>query len=114
MTPRRGEVWSARLDPVEGSEQGGIRPVVVVSNDDVNALLQIVSVVPVTRSRPDRRIYPSEAELRAGEASLRADSVVLCHQIRTLSRRRLGKRIGVIAPATLMSIDEAMRVHLAL
>jgi len=74
---KRGEVHDARLDPMEGSEQRGSRPVVVVSRDAINESSPIVSAAPCTTYREGRRIYPSQVLVRAPEGGLDADSVVL-------------------------------------
>ena len=64
---QRGDVYVARLDPVEGSEQGGTRPVIIVTRDAINRNSQAVVVVPCTSHRPGRHIYPSQALLAAPE-----------------------------------------------
>ncbi|MBI4728931.1 MAG: type II toxin-antitoxin system PemK/MazF family toxin [Acidobacteria bacterium] len=110
---RRGEIYAARLDPVEGSEQGGTRPVLVVSNDLFNEVMPVATVAPLTTyRRPRRHVYPGEVLLASGKAGLRADSLVLCHQIRTVSRSRVGRRIGRLAGSDLAAVDEALRLHL--
>lgn len=111
---RRGETYPARLGPVEGSEQAGTRPVVVVSNDSFNAVMPVVTIVPLTSFTAGRRIYPSEVFLERGQAGLRADSVAMCQQVRTIAVSRLGKRMGFLDPNTLESISGGLRVHLAL
>ena len=79
---KRGDVFTARLDPVEGSEQVGIaRPVIVVSRDAINAASPVVVVVPCTTYRKGRRIYPSQVLLRAPEGGLKADSLSLGEQV---------------------------------
>ena len=110
----RGEIYAARLDPVEGSEQAGTRPVVVVSNDLVNELLPIVTVLPVTAHRAGRRLSPGHVAVPRGQAGLRTDSLVLVHQIRTISKARLGRRIGRLTESAVGRVDAALRVHLSL
>lgn len=112
--PRRGGVYAARLDPVEGSEQGGTRPVVVVSHDDFNAAMPIVTVVPCTGYRGPRRIYSSEVLLTRGTGGLRLDSLVMCHQIRTASRTRLGRKLGSLDATAMSAIAAGLRAHLEL
>ena len=73
---KRGEVYDARLDPVEGSEQRGSRPIVVVSRDAINESSPVVSAAPCTTFREGRRIYPSQVLVKAPEGGLEADSVV--------------------------------------
>lgn len=115
MTPTRGEVWTCALGGGVGSEQRGTRPVIVVSNDAFNAALPLTTVVPVTTfRRRSGAVYPSEAKIARGSANLKADSLVLGHHIRTIARTRLLKRIGVLPPEAMGSVDEAIRTHLRL
>lgn len=107
---RRGEVYDARLDPVEGSEQSGSRPVVVVSRDAINAFSPIVSVASCTTCREGRRIYPSQVLVKAPEGGLSADSVILGEQVRVLDKKRLLDRRGELAPATMARLNEALRI----
>jgi mRNA interferase MazF len=80
---KRGEVYDARLDPVEGSEQRGSRPIVVVSRDAINESSPVVSAAPCTTYREGRHVYPSQVLVKAPEGGLEADSVVLGEQIWT-------------------------------
>jgi len=111
---RKGDVYDARLDPVEGSEQGGTRPVVIVSRDAINASSSVVMVAPLTTLRPGRRIYPSQMVVRKPEAGLSADSVVLSEQLRTLDKPRLLRRRGRLSEASLGMLDEILRFALDL
>lgn len=87
-------VYLADLDPVVGSEQGKRRPVLVVSDDALNTVLRVVNVLPITTRKPGRRVYPNEVLLPVDEAGLPNESIVLCHQIRTLDKQRLIKEYG--------------------
>jgi mRNA interferase MazF len=111
---RRGTLYAARLGPVVGSEQAGTRPVLIVSNDLFNAVMPIVTVVPLTSLPAGRRVYPSEVRVPKGGSGLRADSLALCHQARTIARSRLGRRIGAIEGEVLAAVGRALRVHLDL
>lgn len=111
---RRGEVYDARLDPTEGSEQAGWRPVIVVSRDAINSASNVVIAVPCTTHRHDRRIYPSQVLLRAGEAGLDVNSVALCDQVRALAKSRLGRYRGTLSPRDLASIERALVIALDL
>ena len=105
-------VFLASLDPTQGSEQAGTRPVPVVSREQANQLLSVVNVVPLT-SHKGRRIYPNEVLLSAGTAGLRVDSIALCYQLRTLDRARLGRDFGEVADASLrQTILDAIRFQL--
>ncbi len=111
---RRGDVYDARLDPTEGSEQAGWRPVVLVSRDAINAASNVVIAVPCTTYRPGRRIYPSQSLLRAGEAGLDTDSVALGEQVRALAKTRLGRHRGALSAARMRELDLALAVALDL
>ena len=107
---KRGEVYDARLDPVEGSEQRGSRPVVVVSRNAINESSPIVSAAPCTTYREGRRLYPSQVFVKAPEAGLDADSVILGEQVRVLDKKRLLRRRGELKPATIVRLNEALRI----
>ena len=109
-------IFLAALDPTVGSEQVGRRPVLVISRERLNQLLPVVNVVPLTsRKSPRRVIYPNEVLLSAGTAGLTISSIVLCYQIRTLDKRQLERRIGVLDdPAVCTPIAEALRLQLDL
>ena len=96
MNYRRWDIWLAHLDPVVGSEQGKTRPVVIISDDEVNNILSVVNVLPLTSRKPGRVIYPNEALIANGNFGLQNDSIVLCQQIRTLDKRRFLKQFGTI------------------
>lgn len=89
-------IWWANLDPVIGSEQGKSRPVLIISEDDINSLLNIVNIVPITSRKQGRIIYPNEVLLSAEKYGLDKESIVLCHQIRTIDKKRLSKEYGHI------------------
>lgn len=111
-TIKRGEIWEARLNPVEGSEQGGTRPVVVVSRDAINATSQVILVVPCTTYRQGRRIYPSQVLLQTPDGGLTADSVALREQVRALAKTRLLSRRGVLSEQALARIERALLIAL--
>lgn len=94
-------IWRANLDPVVGSEQGKSRPVLIISEDDINALLNVVNVIPITSRKPSRIIYPNEVLLPAEKYGLDKESIVLCHQIRTIDKKRLSKKYGQISSKVL-------------
>jgi mRNA interferase MazF len=107
-------VFLAVLDPVQGSEQAGRRPVLVVSREPLNQMLSVVNVVPLTSLKSaDRRIYPNEVLLRTGMGGLALDSIVLCYQIRTLDKSRLIEQMGMITDSLTKSrILDALRFQL--
>lgn len=96
MEFKKWSIWRANLDPVIGSEQGKSRPVLIISEDDINELLNIVNIIPITTRKPGRTIYPNEALISALESGLDHDSVALCHQIRTVDKKRLSAKYGQI------------------
>lgn len=92
----RWHIFLADLDPVIGSEQGNTRPVLVISEEEINKILPVVNVLPITSKKPKRRIYPNEVLISQGTGGLILDSIVLCYQIRTLDKKRLIKDMGRI------------------
>ncbi len=92
----RWRIFLANLDPVIGSEQGKIRPVLVISEEEINQILPVVSVLPITSRKSGRRIYSNEVLIHVGVGGLEKESIVLCYQIRTLDKKRLTKEIGKI------------------
>lgn len=110
----RGDVFDARLDPTEGSEQAGTRPVIVVSRDAINASSVVVIVVPCTTFRPGRRIYPSQVHLHAPDGGLDVDSVALGEQMRAVSKNRLLRQRGHLSSAALTALNHALVIALQL
>lgn len=114
-TPLQWSVFSVDLDPTLGSEQAGRRPVLIVSRESANAVLPVVSAIPLTTRKPRRRIYPNEALVAKGQAGLKRDSVAMAHQLRSLSKTRLGRRIGHLDdPDVRDEVRSAMRTQLDL
>ena len=107
----RGDLFSACLDPVVGSEQGGIRPVLVVQNDVGNRYSPTVIVLAIT-GQVNKTKLPTHVPVAAGNTGLARDSVVLAEQIRTLDKRRLREKIGSLRPEVMEQVSEAMRVSL--
>jgi mRNA interferase MazF len=108
-------VFMADLNPVIGSEQQGRRPVLVISDETTNTVMPVVTILPLTSLKKGRRVYPNEVLLKKGVAGLDADSIVLAHQIRTISKQRLMNCPGDISDKNLQTqINEALRVHLNL
>jgi mRNA interferase MazF len=111
--PRRGEVWVGRLSPVVGHEQGGTRPVLVVSVDEVNGgPAGLVVVVPLT-SRTKYSV-PVHVPVAPPEGGLRLPSVVLCDAVRSISRDRLVTRWGTVSADTMDAVGTALGSILAL
>ena len=106
MFPKRGEIWRADLEPVRGHEQGRTRPTLIVSNDIFNrGSTDLVTIVPVTtRARPVRTFFRIEPP----EGGLPQTSYIICDQIRTISKERLGRRFGAVSPATLAEVERRL------
>jgi len=114
MRVRRGDVYSARLEPVEGSEQGGTRPVVVMTRDSVNATRRQALVVPLTTMKEGRRLLPYHVLVPAPEGGLAVDSVALADQLRALSEARFGRRWGSLSSEIIGRIEEAILIVLGI
>lgn len=93
---KKWAIYRANLDPVIGSEQGKSRPVLVISEDEINNALNIVNVLPITSRKQGRNIYSNEVLILANHFGLGNESIILCHQIRTLDKRRLSIEYGSI------------------
>ena len=91
---QKWQIYRASLDPVVGSEQGKSRPVLVISENAINELLNVVNVLPITSRKPNRRIYPNEVLLPANIAGLPNESIILSYQIRTIDKGRLPQKFG--------------------
>ncbi len=108
---KRGELYYADLSPVVGSEQGGVRPVLVVQNDVGNKYSPTVIAAAVT-SQINKARLPTHIELGAAQYGLSKDSVVLLEQIRTIDKRRLKERIGMLPPLTMHRVNDALLISL--
>ena len=111
MQVKRGEIYSADLDPVRGSEQGGIRPVLVIQNNVGNRFSPTVIVLAITSQTQTARL-PTHVAVAAGCTGLTRASVVLAEQVRTLEKARLGRRIGALGPEDMERVDAALRASL--
>jgi mRNA interferase MazF len=106
-------MMNANLDPGSGSEQKGIRPVLIVSNEEFNQAMSNVTVLPLTSTK--RNLYPSEVFLSKGTAGQPSDSIIMAHQIRTISKKRLIDLVGYLEDAQLQhEVGEAIKEHLNL
>ena len=108
---KRGDIYWANLDPVVGSEQGGIRPVVIIQNDKGNQYSPTVIVAAVT-TRRKRPVLPVHVAITARESGLRQDSVVLTEQVRTLEKSRLTRYAGSLGGEPMRRIDRALALSL--
>lgn len=104
---KRGEVWIADLDPVLGSEQAGIRPVLIIQSDFLNGFLRTTIIVPCTTNLKLAR-FGSCTRLAAGEGGLPRESVALCHQVKVVDKTRLKLRLGQVTPETLKRVKTSL------
>jgi mRNA interferase MazF len=107
VTVKRGDIYYADLSPVVGSEQGGIRPVLVIQNDVGNKYSPTVIAAAIT-SKINKAKMPTHIELSANEYGLNKDSVILLEQIRTIDKRRLREKIGKLDELMMKSVDKAL------
>ncbi len=111
---RRGDVCDARLSPTEGSEQAGIRPVIIVSREAINRYSPVIVVVPVTKAANVRRAYPSNVRLAKDDGGLTVDSVALGGQVRAIAKSRLLRCRGHLSAEAMRQVNEALRITLDL
>ncbi|NLL48411.1 MAG: type II toxin-antitoxin system PemK/MazF family toxin [Firmicutes bacterium] len=109
----RGDIFYANLNPVIGSEQGGVRPVLVLQNDIGNKYSPTTIVAAIT-SRIKKAKLPTHVELASEHFSLEKDSVILLEQVRTIDKRRLKEKIAHLDEETMNKIDEALQISLGL
>ena len=110
---KRGDIYYADLSPVVGSEQGGIRPVLIIQNDIGNKYSPTVIATAIT-SQINKAKMPTHIELGANEYGLSKDSVVLAEQIRTIDKRRLKEKIGHVEDEKMAKVNEALEISFGL
>lgn len=110
---KKGDLYFADLSPVMGSEQGGVRPVLVVQNDVGNKYSPTIIVAAVTSKR-NKANLPTHVEITADGNGLSKNSVVLLEQLRTIDKQRLKERIGTIDKTRLPEVNEALSVSLGI
>lgn len=113
MTVKRGDIYYADLSPVVGSEQGGVRPVVIVQNDIGNKHSPTVICAAIT-SRTNKTKLPTHIEVCAEKEGLNRNSVILLEQIRTLDKRRLKEKMGHLRSETMEKVNEAINISFGL
>lgn len=96
MSFKKWKIYRANREPVVGSEQGKSRPVIIISEPEINDLINVVNVLPITTRKAGRSVYPNEAVLEAVEYGLPNESIVLCYQIRTIDKQRLSLLYGEV------------------
>ncbi len=113
MNIKRGDIYYADLSPVIGSEQGGVRPVLIVQNDIGNKYSPTVIAAAIT-SQQDKSNLPTHINLSADCCGLAKDSIVLLEQVRTIDKRRLKERMGSIDGTSMDMVDRAISVSFGL
>lgn len=113
MNIRRGELYFADLSPVVGSEQGGVRPVLILQNDIGNRFSPTTVVAAVT-SKLDKAKLPTHILLPKEPYGLAKDSVILLEQLRTIDKRRLAAKIGSLPDEIMRSVNQALYISLGL
>lgn len=113
MTVKRGDIYYADLSPVVGSEQGGVRPVLIVQNDVGNKFSPTVIAAAIT-SQKEKSKLPTHIELNSEHCGLSKDSVVLLEQIRTIDKRRLKEKMGAIDGSAINKVNKALSISFGL
>ena len=107
----RGEVWLTDLDPTRGSEQQGIRPCLVISNNVSNEFAPTACVLPLTSNLSGTK-FPINVLLKTAESGLKVDSLVLVGQIRTIAKERLLRKLSEIDTAKMLEVETALKIYL--
>ena len=113
MNIKRGDIYYADLSPVVGSEQGGVRPVLIIQNDVGNKYSPTVIAAAIT-SRMGKNKLPTHIDIYADRVGLAKDSVVLLEQVRTIDKQRLGEKMGHLDDVTMTAVDDAMAISFGL
>lgn len=113
MVVKRGDIYYANLSPVVGSEQGGLRPVLVIQNDVGNKYSPTVIVAAIT-SQISKAKLPTHVEISAKLFNLEKDSVILLEQLRTIDKRRLKEKVTHLNDEIMGTVDEALRISIGL
>ncbi|TJY42694.1 type II toxin-antitoxin system PemK/MazF family toxin [Cohnella pontilimi] len=113
MIVKRGDVFYADLSPVVGSEQGGVRPVLVIQNDIGNRFSPTVIVAAITAQIQKAKL-PTHVEIEAKTHGMEKDSVILLEQIRTIDKQRLTDKITHLDEDTMLKVNEALQISVGL
>ena len=107
MNVSRGEIWLAGLNPVRGSEQAGMRPILIFQTDSINRFTTTIITIPFTTNLR-RAALPSCVQVSANDGGLTSDSVALCHQLRVLDKTRLTRKLGKVSEIVIKEIEECV------
>lgn len=113
MSVKRGDIYYADLSPVVGSEQGGMRPVLIIQNDVGNRYSPTVIAAAIT-SRMGKTRLPTHIDVYADKVGLTKDSVILLEQVRTLDKKRLGEKMGHLDDEMMTEVNNAIAVSFGL
>lgn len=113
MVIKRGDIYYADLRPVQGSEQGGIRPVVIIQNEAGNKHSPTVICAAIT-SKMNKAKLPTHVELSASQYDISKDSVILLEQVRTIDKRRLKEKVCHLDQEMLNQVNQALKISLEL
>ena len=113
LVVKRGDIYYADLSPVIGSEQGGVRPVLVVQNDIGNRYSPTIIITAIT-SQINKAKLPTHVEIGASEYGLSKDSVILLEQVRTIDKKRLAEKIGHLDEEMMLKVNDALLISLGL
>jgi mRNA interferase MazF len=107
MTVSRGEIWLADLNPTQGSEQSGTRPVLIFQNNSINRFTSTFLTIPLTTNLR-RASLPTCVLVRQGDGGLIKDSVALCHQLRVIDKLRLLRRLDAVSDRVMTSVESCV------
>lgn len=113
MIVKRGDIFYADLSPVIGSEQGGVRPVLVIQNDVGNKYSPTIIIAAIT-SQINKARLPTHIEINAPDFGLPKNSVVLLEQIRTIDKKRLREKIGRFNEDLMRTVDDGLKISIGL
>jgi mRNA interferase MazF len=111
---KRGDIYDARLNPTEGSEQAGVRPVVIVSRDAINKNSSVIVIAPLTNAANLKRNYPNNVKIPKDQGGLTTESVLLGGHLRAISKSHLMRQRGTLTTDIMQQVDNALRITLNL
>jgi mRNA interferase MazF len=111
---RRGDIYLADLNPTQGSEQSGKRPVLIVSRDAINEHSPVVIVVPLTGAENKARLYPTHVALKSGTGGLTKDSIAVTEQVRAITKTRLRAMVGQLKREQMSAVSAALKIAMDL
>ncbi|MHB8845958.1 MAG: type II toxin-antitoxin system PemK/MazF family toxin [Nitrospirota bacterium] len=110
--PRRGDIYYVSFDPTVGVEIRNTRPALIIQNDIGNTHSRATIVAAITSTT--REVFPYEVLLNAGEGGLPKDSIILLNQIRTIDKKRLGRKLGAVSSDTMRKVERAIAISLGM